>query len=289
MKRIPWTIILTLLAGFGLGLGYSWLISPLRVVDSEPLALRADFKDHYRSAIAAAYVASGNLPRAQARLALLRDSNPVSALNSQAQRMISSGEFSQADRLAALASALENGSSLATTPPTLTPTFPSTSIKPTLTLPSPTNEVVIEVTGTPSTTETQSVETQLVTANPTPHPTRTPIPTLSVPYVLIAQDTVCDTDFENGLLQVTVFASNRRQVPGAKIIIAWENGEEAFFTGLKPEIGNGYADFLMTPNVTYTVRLASGSDIVTGLVAPTCQTPSGEGFLGGIKLTFQQP
>jgi hypothetical protein len=110
-----------------------------------------------------------------------------------------------------------------------------------------------------------------------------------VPFKLIAQDTVCDTTFPDGLLQVTVFSSNRRQVTGVKIIITWENGEDQFFTGLKPEIGNGYADFVMSPNTTYTLRLAIGSDIAEGLVAPTCQTPSGETFLGGIKLTFQQP
>jgi hypothetical protein len=45
----------------------------------------------------------------------------------------------------------------------------------------------------------------------------------------------------------------------------------------------------MSPNIVYTVRLASGSDIASDLIAPTCQTPSGETFLGGIKLTFQQP
>ena len=55
MRRIPFDIILALLFGIGLGLAYSWLISPLRVVDADPIALRADFKDSYRSAIAASY------------------------------------------------------------------------------------------------------------------------------------------------------------------------------------------------------------------------------------------
>lgn len=45
----------------------------------------------------------------------------------------------------------------------------------------------------------------------------------------------------------------------------------------------------MSPNIVYTVRLASGSDIASELAAPTCQTPSGEAFLGGLKLTYQQP
>ena len=88
MRRIPWDIILALLAGLGLGLVYAWMIAPLRVTASDPLTLRADFKESYRSAIAAAYAATGNLPRAQARLSLLKDPDPIEALNAQAQRMM---------------------------------------------------------------------------------------------------------------------------------------------------------------------------------------------------------
>ena len=74
MRRVPWDVLLALLAGLGLGLVYSWVISPKHVVDAAPAALRADFKDEYRSVIAAAYAATNNLPRAQARLSQARDS-----------------------------------------------------------------------------------------------------------------------------------------------------------------------------------------------------------------------
>ena len=95
MRRIPFDIIITLLLGLGLGLAYSWLISPLHVVDASPVALRADFKDAYRSAIAASYGATNHLARAQARLALLGDSNSIDALNSQAQRLILSAQITK--------------------------------------------------------------------------------------------------------------------------------------------------------------------------------------------------
>jgi hypothetical protein len=88
---------------------------------------------------------------------------------------------------------------------------------------------------------------------------------------------------------VIVFDSRRRQLAGAKIVITWDGGEEEFFTGLKPELGNGYADFIMDPNTTYTLQLGAGSDIASGLTTSTCQTSDGESFFGGIKLTFQQP
>jgi len=74
-----------------------------------------------------------------------------------------------------------------------------------------------------------------------------------------------------------------------EIDITWDGGKEAFFTGLKPELGNGYADYSMAPAITYSVQLARGSDVALGITAPTCQSSAGETFLGGIKLTFQQP
>jgi len=289
MKRFPFDILLTLLLGLGLGLAYSWLFSPLRVVDADPIALRADFKDAYRAAIASSYAATGNLPRAQARLALLGDTNSIEALNSQAQRLIASGEFTQADQNVALAIALADGTTRVSTP---TSTADNTVIvikESTATLPPPPPDLPFQFTETPQLIETQIIETQAVINTATPRPTRTLIPTIGVPFALIAQDSVCDTNLPDGLLQVFIFNSKHKQIAGARIIITWENGEEQFFTGLKPEIGNGYADYSMSPNIAYTVRLASGSDIASDLTAPTCQTPSGETFLGGIKLTFQQP
>jgi len=293
MKRIPFDIIFTLLLGLGLGLTYSWLISPLRVVDADPIALRTDFKDSYRSAIAASYAVTSNLPRAQARLALLGDSNIIEALNSQAQRMLATGEFAQADQLVALATALGNGTTGLASAPTSTTSNNSITVtkNSTITLPPSPQDIPIQLTETPQPIDTQITETQTqsVADIPTPRPIRTLIPTVGAPFALIAQDTVCDKTLPDGLLQVFIFNSNHRQVAGAKIVITWDNGEEQFFTGLKPEIGNGYADYSMSPNITYTLRLALGSDIASDLTVPTCQTPSGDNFPGGIKLTFQQP
>ena len=118
---------------------------------------------------------------------------------------------------------------------------------------------------------------------------KTPVPTALSPFRLTGQDEICDPNLPDGLLQVMVVNASRRQMPGIEVSVTWEGGAEKFFTGLKPELGNGYADFMMTPNIPYTVQLASGSDIATGLVPPTCQTGGGETYSGGIKLTFQQP
>jgi hypothetical protein len=266
MSRFTFGILLALLAGFGLGLSYSWLISPVRVVDTEPVALRADFKDQYRAAIAAAFAANGNLPRAQARLGLLGDSDSIAALNAQAQRTVAAGgTFQQADQLVALAIALEGGTS---------------SLVPSSSTPRET-ESNLDVSN-------EIAETQPAPDMVTPLPMQTSVPTLNALFELISQDTVCDPSLPEGLLQVTVLNSSGQQLAGVRIVVTWDAGEEQFFTGLKPELGNGYADYAMSPNVTYTLQLSLGSDIATGLIAPACRTPSGESYWGGFKLTFQQ-
>lgn len=289
MNRIPWAVLLALLTGLGLGLVYAWAISPLQVTDADPLALRADFKDQYRSAIAAAYAATGDLTRAQARLSLLGDTNSIEALNAQAQRMLATGiSFEEADQVVGLAAALDQSE---INPPPITQTSTveiedATSNLPTSTLPALPSETPGQSTEeTPQVVETQATPSVLAT----PRPTRTTVPTLSAPFALTGQESVCDPNLPDGLLQILILSSNRRQMPGVEILITWEGGAENFFTGLKPELGNGYADYIMTPDITYTVQLRLGSDIASGLTAPTCQTPSGETFLGGIKLTFQQP
>ncbi|HET8671274.1 MAG TPA: hypothetical protein VFM05_11800, partial [Candidatus Saccharimonadales bacterium] len=261
------------------------------ITDAQPSALRADFKDQYRSVVAAAYAATGNLTRAQVRLALLGDSDLAEALNAQAQRMKASSasgasgeQFENPDLVVALALALSedtNGS------PISTPTLEVVSqVEDTLTATSPpiASEEPFILTETPA-----AIETQTTVSAPTPRPTQTSVPTLSAPFELTGQESICDSNLPDGLLQVVVLNRNRRQVAGVEIVITWDGGKEQFFTGLKPELGNGYADYIMTPNTTYTVQLAPGSDVALGITAPTCQTASGENFFGGIKLTFQQP
>ena len=124
---------------------------------------------------------------------------------------------------------------------------------------------------------------------PTARPTRTPIPKVSAPFELLSQDQVCNPNLTSGLMQVSILDSHRHQMPGVVITISWSGGEESFFTGLKPEIADGYADYVMAPDVTYSIQLARGSDVARGITASTCQSSAGETLLGGIKLTFQQP
>ena len=290
MRRIPWGILLALFAGLGLGLAYAWVLAPRPITDAEPVALRTDFRDQYRALIAASYAATGSLPRAEARLALLGDANPVEALNAQAQRgLASSQSFERADLLVALASALEAGGDPIPTATVVTVMDAGMTFTPTA--PPPATELSFLLTETPPIFETAviAVETKPTAIPSTPRPTLTFTPTPGEPFELSGQETVCNPNLSGGLLQVLVFSRGRRQMPGVEILLNWEGGEERFFTGLKPELGNGYADYTMDPETSYTVHLARGSEIARNISPPACRDPDGEAFLGGIKLTFQQP
>jgi hypothetical protein len=281
--------LLAFLLGLGAGLLIAWVIAPVEYVDAAPSLLRADYKDQYRLLTASAYAASGNLERARSRLSLLGDPDPVQALTAQAQRALAAGQPWESVRLlAALASALQNAPSAASLPsPTLAPVlFPQGE---TTAVPAAPRPASPSPAAASSQAPLAATHTPVPLIPPTPRPTRTPTATPGALFALTRQDVICSPALPDGLLQVTVLDAARKPVPGVEIVITWNGGEEHFFTGLKPDVGNGYADFIMTPDVIYTLRLAPGGTLVSDLAAPVCQTEGQETYVGGLRLEFQQP
>jgi len=287
-------IILALLAGLGLGLVYSWFLSPVTYVDASPSILRADFKDQYRIVIAASYTSTHNLDRARVRLELLGDLDPIAELSAQAQRMLAAGEpFEKARPLAELATDLNQG---------FVRNIPTTT--PFTVLNTPQDDPIILSTET-QVVETASAEesptpfptvlfeqtpiTPVVAETTTPRPTFTPMPKPGAPFALVGQDTVCTPGSQQSLLQFTLMDSRRKQVAGIEMIVTWNQSEDRFFTGFKPELGNGYADFVMETDTVYSVRVVAGGSFVPNITAPTCTDPNGVNYPGSLLLTFQRP
>jgi hypothetical protein len=301
MKKLLINFLLPLLAiftGFGIGLAYSWAISPVEYVDASPALLRDDFKDQYRIVIAASYASSHDLARARARLELLSDTDPVGELSAQAQRTVGSSESAEnVQLLAQLATDLQKG--VVGVPVTSTP-FPTATADESETTPiiatpstksAATQTPTLELIGTTSTPTTETIPTPfaILAFTLTPRPTITPIPDTGTPFILVGQDTVCDPAIEPGLLQFTLIDSRRRQIAGIEIIVSSIEGEDRLFTGFKPEVGNGYADFVMRENISYSVRVVEGGAFINNISAPICTDPNGKTYLGGLSLGFQQP
>lgn len=279
-RRPPWFLLTGLVLGLGIGLLISLVISPVRYTDTAPASLALEYKDQYRWLIARAYQANTDLVRASQRLALLQDADPQEALAAQAQRLLSEGQdVSQARILALLASALEN--------PVNQPAQPTSQVS-----------VATAGPGTQQPFATLDLTQAILTATPqpslmplatfTPRPNPNLLPTLGAPFVLDNQAQICDPALAQGLLQIELKDANAQPVAGIQIHVAWDGGLDTFYTGLKPSISPGYADFVMNAGVNYSLRVGDGSETLNDMSAPQCTTTDGSSYLGGLRLEFSQ-
>ena len=99
----------------------------------------------------------------------------------------------------------------------------------------------------------------------------------------------CKDDLGTPLVIVQAYDAAGQGVPGVEAVVEWDGGESHFFTGLKPELGTGYADFAMTPGVVYTLRLAAGGQIIPNLTPTECEAQDGGRYWGSWVLVFTQP
>jgi len=289
-----WFLLTGFVLGLGLGLVYSLVLNPVEYVDTAPSTLSGQDKDSYRAMIALAFQSDGNLARARQRLALLKDGSGSQNLAAQAQRLLAANSSDRnAHALAFLAAALAPPSTSSETPdvsisetPSQTPNLTALAVSPSATL-AP-GQAVQSPTLQPSATRTITstiTRTPLVTF--TPRFTDQPTATLGAPFALKDRQKVCDPSLPQALLQVEVENSAGEGIPGVQIRVEWPDGQDTFFTGLMPDSGPGYADFVMSPQVAYSVRAGEGGEVVQGLGIPIC-TSGAKSYPGGWRVRFSQ-
>ena len=254
-RQPPWYLLTGLLLGLGLGLMISLVISPVTYKDTTPAALAEEHKSNYRLMIAQAYQTNLDIVRASQRIALLQDTAPVESLAAQAQQALSAGDEQAARDLASLASALATFNVLKVEAPEPTPAANSTL---------------------------GAAPGKLIT----PETATSPSPPTDGPFVVVDRQQVCDAAQTPGLLQIEVRDGSGTPAPGVQINVAWDGGLDTFFTGLKPAVSPGYADFQMTPGVSYSLRVGDGGETLNGLSAPECTDNNRNSFSGGLFLVF---
>lgn len=111
-KRGSWYLLVGLVLGVILGIVYTWAIDPVAYETALPSTLGETDKDSYRLMIAQVYAATGNLERAELRLEVLEDDDPIYALGAQAQRLIAEDNTDDARALALLASDLQQSQTM---------------------------------------------------------------------------------------------------------------------------------------------------------------------------------
>jgi hypothetical protein len=263
-----------LVLGLVLGLVYTWVIDPVQFYDTAPDRLREDLKQEYVVLISDTYAADGDWDAAQRRLADLGDPDIAHTVLQLAEQAIADGRpVATVRHLAVLAGQLGASS------PALAPFVPTRSVRAT-----PTSVAVI-ATFTPA--PATSTPTPTVTPTPSPMPTIRPTATPVLHFRLLTQQRICDPDREEPLLQVVVRDAAGDEIPGTEIVVTWGEEIEHLFTGLKPELGPGYSDLVMRPETTYAVRLAEGSEAVSGIHASACNSSAGP-RLQSTRLIFER-
>lgn len=266
-------LLLCLVIGLVGGLYYAWVVDPVVFTDASPARFSDSYQEEYILLVSQSYVVNENWPLAQQRLAALEDPNIAETVNDLLETAVRQNRPApQLEQLAVVARNLgAQGQAVAL----FAPTLPPGTVQPT-----PTPAIETTPTSTP-----QPAATATETAVPTPTGTATiPATATQQPnYRLTEQTRLCSDEEPITRIEVIVLDAFLNDSPGIEIEVTWQNGRDRFFTGLKPENGRGYADFEMSPDVSYTVRLPDGSPEVSGLRIEECAS----GFSGGWQLTFQ--
>jgi hypothetical protein len=251
------------------GLVYAWFVNPVEFVNIAPDRLSAEDQREYVLLVAESYMQSQDIDRAQQRLAALgvRDIGQMVAVQADSA-LLRGGNPDEVRALATLAEALGAH-------PLAADVFSGT-VAPT---------TVVQL-ATPTDAPTPTVS---VTLAPSATPNR-PTPTLAVvgetELELVEREDTCEDEGLVGLLEVSVRNRFDQGIPAVEVQVEWEDGQDRFFTGLKPDIDPGYADFQMVADRTYVVTLVGLSEPVVGLSSAGCLTPRGRTSIPSFRLIF---
>jgi hypothetical protein len=262
MTRIGWFLLVIGLAlGIIFGLYYAWEISPTMFTQASPSDLQPPYQDQYRTLVALAFSSTGDLRRATIRLRRLPSEDPSKDLIALAQRHLAEGRpEDETEALALLAATLLDAEQ---------------------------TQIAAIEGSTPGTPKAE------IPPSPSPSPTRdaTRAPTITAtmppPFRLSSIESICNPALERPLIQVEILDREGDPLPGVQIIAIWDEGEDRFFTGLKPELGLGYADFTMEVGRSYAIQIANGVEPVSGIQAGTCNGLGNATYPGSWKLIFQ--
>ncbi len=93
-----------------------------------------------------------------------------------------------------------------------------------------------------------------------------------------------------GVIEVLVYEVNGSTgIPGQQVRVRWNDEDNLFVTGLQPERGPGFADFVMDEGESYLIDLPGQSAVVQpALVASPCTDPTtGERSIITYRVSFR--
>lgn len=280
-RYVSWGGLLAgLVTGIGAGLFIAWVLAPVQEFNTAPAQLHPEDKAHYAVAIMLAYEYDSDLVTVVNRLSALDvGGDPIQYIADTACDLARSGYVDSNAGLRAVRTMktfyqLQGRTGCADTliPDVEAPRIVEVIVPtatPTLT-PPPSKTPTPEVAASPTATGVRLV--------PTTPPQRA--------YEGSIVNTFCDLEL-NGLIEVRVRDLGSEAIPGERIRVQWDGGEDTFVSGLKPERGADYADFQMEAGVSYLISMPGLSDPISQpIVATTCFTPGGDEAITSYRVVF---
>lgn len=277
-----WALILGLLIGLAGGLYYAWVISPLVETNTRPDQLSYEEKSQYVVAVMLAYSYDSDLMLAIDRLRLVNSSgDPIQMVADMACDLARTGYVDGSAGLRAVRAMrtfyqLQGRTGCADT---IIPDPQSVPLEMTIIVPTATATLPPPPTKTPS-GELATPTTGAALPSPTVVPRGN--------FAGDIQSTFCSVEL-SGTIEIRVFDGGGQEMGGQTLRVAWEGGNSQFVTGLKPERGIGYADFVMVAGQSYVVSMPNQSDPLRNpLAAETCFTEFGESAITSYRVVFRQ-
>lgn len=283
LRVISWTgLLLGFAFGVGLGLYYTWNINPIVEVSTRPRQLADADRNQYLAAIALSFSYNGDLNAATERLidTTAGRTDPFQLMADAACDLTRTGYANTGSGIRAIRAMK-----------TFYQLQGRTGCADELILANnaPTREVVVVL---PTPTDLPPA-TKTPTQPPPPTATRAQ-PTVVIPtavpvqqFIVVNVSTYCNPE-RSGLIEVYVQDFNGQGIPGERIRVRWDTGEDQFVSGLHPARGAAYADFEMEAGIGYTIEMPGRSDPYSqALVAAPCTTEFGQGALTSYRVTFR--
>jgi len=272
--------VVGLLLGLAAGLIVTWFVVPLEYYDTYPPMLDASYRHEWIRMTAWAYGLEGDWERTEARLLNLESSEIRVVVADVLEQATVTGQPVEAlERLAGFAAAYGVST-------------PGVAIYGQGDAAAPTADTPVAGAVSAQATPTQApvIPTQTLTPVPTVTPSLTPTPPVTETSAIriISQTLTCATEPSIAVsLEVsrTIKVRGREEqeivgLPMREIWLLWDDGADRAITGFRPDLGLGYADFVVVPGRSYNLYIDSpyGRPVLAVQVEP-CPPDEGTGWV----------
>ncbi len=249
-----WVFAFSLIAGLLLGLTATRIQGPINRAKAEPWQLHDEARNHYMMAIALQHQQSGDLMTALDQLITLRPAqDPINELAEGACELGSGGYLGERGSVTALRSAVQLY------------TAQGREGCAELLLPEETGEMAA------SPDSELPEQRSPATAQPTKAPLRDNAPAIVqrsfIPtpapvqrrFEARSSGSFCDPA-RPAVIEVYVVDYLGRGLPGQRIRVRWGSQQDSFFSGLKIDRGDAYADFQMEADTDYAIDMPGAAE-----------------------------